>query len=230
MEPLEKALKGLEARTVEELLSRLAELQPSRARGEPVRLPRVTLHLRSGSELQGFLLELREDSRGGRSVVLQALSADARRAEPDAIFVRPDSIEALTVHDLPSLSQPPRDLPPPPTKLELRRKLAQRRDALAAALGSPLELEVDWDRLPAEPEALGALDALGSRAFGVLEELSRESLGLEALRTHVRTLRLAVGSAAQVLREQQSLLLVTTVGAASWMSKEALRGAIEKVL
>ncbi|HSP80620.1 MAG TPA: hypothetical protein VLQ93_18970, partial [Myxococcaceae bacterium] len=104
MEPLEKALKELEARTLDELLTRLAELQPLRAKGEPVRLPRVTLHLRSGRELQGFLLELREDPRGGRSVVLHALSADARRAEPDAIFVRPESIEAITVHDLSSLS------------------------------------------------------------------------------------------------------------------------------
>ncbi|MBN1208772.1 MAG: hypothetical protein JXB05_28180 [Myxococcaceae bacterium] len=230
MDPLEKALKGLEARTVEELLTRLAELQSLRARGEPVRLPQVTLHLRSGRELTGFLLELREDPRSGKAVVLHALSADARRAEPDAIFVRPEVIEAITVHDLPSLAQPPRELPPPPTRLELRRKLAQRRDSLAAALGTPLALEVDWDRLPPEPEALGALDALGSRAFGVLEELTRELLGLEALRTHVRELRLAVGSAAQVLREQESLLLVTTVGAAGWMSKEDLRGAIEKVL
>ncbi|HEX8536979.1 MAG TPA: hypothetical protein VF664_05910 [Cystobacter sp.] len=229
MDPLEKALEGLEARTLEELLARLAELQPLRAKGEPVRLPLVTFHLRSGRELKGFLLEQREDPRHGKSIVLHALSADARRTEPDAIFVRPESIEAITVHDLPSLTQPPRDLPSP-TRLELRRKLAQRRDALAAALGTPLELEVDWDRLPPEPEAWGALDTLGTRAFGVLEELSREPLGLEALRTHVHKLRLAVGSASQVFREQQSLLLVTTVGVTGWMSKEALRGAIEKVL
>lgn len=230
MDPLEKALKGLEASSLEELLTRLAELQSPRARGEPVRLPQVTLHLRSGRELQGFLLELREDPHRGKTVVLHALSASARRAEPDAIFVRLEAIEAITVHDLPSLGQPPSELPPPPSKLELRRKLAQRRDALAAALGTPLELEVDWDRLPPEPEALGALDALGTRAFGVLEALSRELLGLEALRTHVRKLRLAVGSAAQVLRQQDSLLLITPVGAAGWMSQEELRGAIEKVL
>ncbi|XXF76228.1 hypothetical protein P2318_24660 [Myxococcaceae bacterium GXIMD 01537] len=230
MEPLEKALKGVEARSLEELLLRLAELQPLRARGEPVRLPLVTLHLRSGRELKGFLLEVREAPRGGGSVVLHALSADGRRAEPDAAFVRPESIEAITVHELPGLAQPPRDLPPPPTKLELRRKLAQRREALATALGAPVELEVDWERLSPEPEALGALDALGSRAFGVLEELSREPLGLEALRTQVRQVRLSVGAAAQVLREQQSLLLVTTLSALGWMSKGDLRGAIEKVL
>ncbi len=231
MDPLEKALKGLQARTLEELLTRLVELQALRAKGDPVRLPQVTLHLRSGRELHGFLLEQREDPRSGKTVVLHALSADTRRTEPDAIFVRPEVIEAITVHDLPSLTQPPRDLPPPPSKLELRRKLTQRRDSLAAALGTPLELEVDWDRLrPEEPEALGALDALGTRAFDVLEELTRELLGLEALRTQVRKVRLAVGSAAQVLREQQSLLLITPEGATGWMSKESLRAAIEKVL
>ncbi len=230
MDPLYKALKGLEARSIEELLARLAELQPLRAKGEPVRLPRVTLHLRNGRELQGFILEQREVPRSGKLVVLHALSADARRSEPDAIFVRPESIEAITVHDLPSMAQPPQGGPPPPTKLELRRKLAENKTALAATLGTPLELEVDWEQLPAEPEALAALDALGARAFGVLEELTRELMGLEALRTHVRKVKLAVGSSAQVRREEQTLLLVTTMSVLGWMSKEDLRTAIEKVL
>jgi hypothetical protein len=230
MEPLEKALKSLEARTLDELLTLLAELQPLRAKGEPVRLPRVTLHLRSGRELQGFLLEQRADQRGGKTVVLHALSTDARRAEPDAIFVRPEVIEAITVHDLPSLAQPPRGGPPPPTKLELKRKLAERQATLAAALGTPLELEVEWDSLPPEPEALAALDALGTRTFSVLEELTRELMGLEALRANVRKLRLSVGPAGQVLREQQSLLLATTVSVMGWMSQGDLHRAIEKVL
>jgi hypothetical protein len=230
VDPLYKALKGLEARSIEELLARLAELQPLMAKGEPVRLPRVTLHLRNGRELQGFILEQREEPRSGKLVVLHALSADARRSEPDAIFVRPESIEAITVHDLPSLAQPPRGGPPPPTKLELRRKLAENKAALAATLGTPLELEVDWEQLPAEPEALAALDALGARAFGVLEELTRELMGLEALRTHVRKVKLAVGSSAQVRREEQTLLLVTTMSVLGWMSKEDLHTAIEKVL
>jgi hypothetical protein len=230
MEPLEKALKGLEARTLEELTMRLAELAALRHKGEPVRLPKVTLHLRSGRELHGFLLELREDPRGGKALVLHPLSMDGRRPEPDATFVRPEVIEALTVHDLPSLAQPPRSTTPPPTKLELRRKLAEHQAALAATLGTPLELEVDWERLPAEPEALVALQELGARAFGVLEEIAREMMGLEALRTHVRKVRLAVGSTAQVLREQQSLLLVTTMSVLGWMSKEDLRRELEKVL
>jgi hypothetical protein len=228
---LEKALKGLEARTLEELLTRLAELQTLRAKGEPVRLPRVTLHLRSGREVQGFVLEQREDVRSGKAVVLQALSADARRPEPDALFVRPEAIEAITVHDLPSLQQPQRGGPPPPTKLELRRKLSERQAALAAALGTPLEVQVDWDRLPPEPEAaLGALDTLATRAFGILEELSREVLALESLRANVRQVHLAVGSASQVLREGQRLLLVTSLFPTAWMSREALKDALEKVL
>ena len=230
MNPLEKALEDLEARTLEELLTRLAELQPLKAKGEPVRLPRVTLHLRSGRELQGFLLEQRDDGRGNKLVVLHATRADEHRPEPDALFVRPEAIEALTVHDLPSLYQPPRGGPPPPTKLELRRKLSERQATLAAALGTPLEVQVDWDQLPPEPEALGALDTLATRALGVLEELSRELMALESLRANVRQVHLAAGSASQVLREGQRLLLVTTVSPAGWLSREALQQALGKVL
>jgi hypothetical protein len=230
VDPLEKALKGLEARTLEELLTRLAELQSLRAKGEPVRLPRVTLHLRSGRELQGFLLEQRDDGRGNKAVVLHLLSADARRSEPDALFVRPEAIEAITVHDLPSLQQPARGGPPPPTKLELRRKLSEHQATLAAALGTPLEVQVDWDRLPAESESLGALDTLASRAFSVLEELSRELMALESLRANVRQLHLSVGSTSQVLREGQRLMLVTTMFPTGWLSREALQQALEKVL
>ncbi|MDY7225648.1 hypothetical protein [Hyalangium rubrum] len=227
MDPLEKALKGLEAQTLEELLSRLAELQALRAKGTPVTAPRVTLHLRSGRELQGFLLELRN---GGKSVVLHALSADARRSEPDAIFIRTDSIEALTVHELPSLYQLPRDTPPPPSRLVMKRKLAERQTSLASALGAPVEVEVDWDRLPPEPEALAAIEALSSRALGVLEDLTRELMALEALRANVRKVRLLVGLSAQVTRQDHSLLLVTTVSPIGWMSREDLHHAIEKVL
>jgi hypothetical protein len=230
VDPLEKALKGLEAQTLEELLTRLAELQTLKAKGEPMRLPRVTLHLRSGRELQGFVLEQRDDGRGNKAVVLHSTSVDAHRPEPDALFVRPEAIEALTVHDLPSLYQPPRGGPPPPTKLELRRKLSERQATLASALGTPLEVQVDWDRLPPEPEALGALDTLATRAFGVLEELCRELMALESLRTNVSQVHLAVGSASQVLREGQRLLLVTTVSPAGWLSREALQQAVEKVL
>jgi hypothetical protein len=230
VEPLEKALKSLEAQTLEELLTRLAEIQALRAKGEPVRLPQVTLHLRSGRELQGFLLEQREEGRSGKTVVLHALSSDARRPEPDAIFVRAEVIEAITVHDLPSLAHPSRGGPPPPTRLELKRKLAERQASLASALGTPLELEVDWDRISQDPEGLVALDTLSTRAFGELEALTRDVMGLEALRTNVRKLRLEVGSPAQVRREEQTLVLATTVSVMGWMSKEDLHSAIEKVL
>jgi len=230
VEPLVKALKGLPARTLEELLTRLADLGVLHAKGDPVKLPRVTLHLRSGRELQGFLLEQREDSRVGKTLVLHALSGDGRRPEPDALFVRPESVEAVTVHDLPSLYQPQQGGPPPPTRLELRRKLSERQAALATALGTPLEVQVDWERLPAEPEALAALDTLATRAFGVLEELCRELMALESLRANVRQVHLSVGSASQVLREGQRLLLITSVFPTGWLSREALQQALEKVL
>ncbi|WP_224247822.1 hypothetical protein [Hyalangium gracile] len=229
MEPLEKALEELEASTLEELLARLAEQQSPRARGEPVRPPRVTLHLRSGRDVHGVLLEQRDDRRGGKTVVLQAQSADARRLEPDALFVRLEAIEAITVHDLPTMAQLPKGEPPPPTRLELRRKLTERQASLAATLGTPLELEVDWEQHES-PEALAALDALGTRAFAVLEELSRELLGLESLRTKVRKVRLSVGSAAQARLEQQTLHLVTLQAVLGWQSKEDLQKAIEKLL
>lgn len=229
-EPLVKSLKGLEARTLEELLSRLAELDKLREKGESVRLPTVTLFLRSGREVQGVLLELRSEPRGGKIVVLHTLSGDTRRSAPDALFVRLDSVDAITVHELPALFKPPPDAPPPPTKLELKRQLAERQSALAAALGTPLELEVAWDSLPPEPEALSALDTLGTRAFGVLEALARELMGLEALRAQVRKVRLAVGPSSQVSREGQTLQLTTAVPVTTWLAKDDLLREIEKVL
>jgi hypothetical protein len=229
-ESLVKSLKGLEARTLEELLFRLSDLDKLRAKGVPVRQPTVTLHLRNGQEIQGIFLEQREDPRSGKTVVLQALLGPHLSPSTHAHFVRLEAIDAITVNELPSLFQPPSGGPPPPTKLELKRKLAERQATLAATLGTPLELEVSWDLLPQGPEALGALDTLGTRAFGVLEELTRELLGLEALRNQVRKVRLAVGATAQVLREQQTLQLVTTLSVTGWMSKEDLRTEIEKVL
>ena len=82
---------------------------------------------------------------------------------------------------------------------------------------------------------------LGAAADFVLERQGRRMLvsakrwktariGLEALRAQVRKVRLSVGPASQVLREQQTLQLVTAVLFTGWMSKEDLRRELEKVL
>lgn len=81
----------------------------------------------------------------------------------------------------------------PPTKLEARRLLERLRSQLQERLGIDIGLQSTIDDVPAEH--LGGLVELGNVVFGALQSVLRDDLGLEAVKTQIKTVSIANGAA-----------------------------------
>ncbi len=157
------------ARQPVRLLEELAGLAARARAGEPFSAPRVTLHLVSGRDVRGRLLELSDDA--GVRVALIAQETDDRFSL-DVTHVPVTHLEALTVHDVTRLGQPTTEVKIP-GRLELRRMVAALNERLSA--GFTLELESELEDADLEPIS-SALPPLEQALRAILSaELGREA-------------------------------------------------------
>ncbi len=178
--------------------------------GEATPGPLVTLHLRSGQQLTGRPLDLREVPREGTFL---ALGVDGPRTPSrDVSFVELGGIEALTVHELQAVAAAQARLShgDPLSAQELTRALAGLGVRLRELLGKEVALAVepamdaDEARLPAwRGLALRALErtmaelvelapdeAAQAEVAGALDRLVLCPLADRPLELHERALRL----------------------------------------
>ncbi|MFP2907863.1 hypothetical protein ACLESD_23010, partial [Pyxidicoccus sp. 3LFB2] len=115
---LEADVKGLDA-----ALYAVLRIAGREQAGIPLVLPRVTLSLRSGRTVSGFVREMLEDRREGRAVLLYS---PAERGMPydEATLIPVGVIETLSILDMPAFGALQRDAVPVPSLLQLRRQLA----------------------------------------------------------------------------------------------------------
>ncbi len=224
-----KALDALKARGLDEVLDELHGLKQRQRSGLPVRIPAVTLHLRSGRDVYGFVLEVAEDRRAGRMVLLHAPGPELRNPQTDAMYLAAASIEALTLHDV-ELQDKPVEAPagtPAPTGLQLKRRFAE----LSRTLGEPYGGEVPLE-LSGAPDADGlrALASLADRLVEVMRKLAADELGREAVREKVRRIALAVSEGTGASLTGGTLTITTGKPPSRWPTADELEQSIQSVL
>jgi hypothetical protein len=225
------ALRQLPAKGVETVLEELGALRRREKAGEALRIPLVTLHLRTGRDLQGFVLDVVEHRpSSSRLVLLHQPGSDPRRPEYDATYLAASSIEAVTVHDAVSLSKAPADAPAPPSRLELKRQLAALQAELRERLGTPIEVDAQWDSAPDEGEGQRTLADLVSLAGDELRGLAKEALGRDALKANVQRIRLNVGKTPGVAVSNGTLAIATTASWPDRMTRDNLKRLLETAL
>lgn len=189
-----KLIRALPARSVEDIIAELAAAQVRAARGEPLSPPVVSVHLSSGFHATGEIIDILFDQRRGTTLLLHLAGASRHDRSSDVIYVRADSIAALTVHAaaghvaLLSAGQVTPPPGPPPTKLEARRSIDRVRQQLVDRAGKDLELHAGVDEVPAE--LLGGLVELATLTQQALLAVMRDELGLEAIQSQLRVVRL----------------------------------------
>lgn len=224
-----KALDALKARGLDEVLDELHALKQRQRSGLPVRIPAVTLHLRSGRDVYGHVLEVSDDRRAGKVVLLHAPGPELRNPQTDAMYLAAASIEALTVHDV-ELRDKPVEAPagtPTPTGLQLKRRFAE----LARTLGEPYggEIAVELSGSP-DADGLRALSALADRLVDVMRKLAADELGREAVREKVRRIALGVSDGASASLTDGTLTLTTGKAPAHWPTADELEQRVQSVL
>jgi len=216
----ERVLRELTARNPERLLEELGDLARRIRLGEPLRRPRVTLHLHSARDLSGFVLDVGREG-GAPSVLLHT------PPEWNVAHVPLSSIEAVTVHDVLGLSRPPADAPPAPSRLELRRRLTGAESALAVQAGAPVTYTLPEQLDEADLEPLGALVPIVSQ---VLEDLVRDEMGRSSFVARVKRVQLAVGEQPHVTLVGDALTVMTVAAHSKRLGTAALKRAIEAAL
>ncbi|MBJ6760250.1 hypothetical protein JGU66_05710 [Myxococcaceae bacterium JPH2] len=214
--------------SVGEVLEALSALAERRRAGLPVRLPYVTLHLRSGRDAEGFVRDLVE-TRQGHTVVLHTPGPDGRMPRADATFIPAATVEALTVHEVSVLDAVDTETPAP-TPLAVKRSLAALAERLGRALGSPLRVELEPSPDPERPSDAHALASLAERATEVLDAMAMSADSRDALREKVHQVRLRVGQGSAVALTDGTLVLTTGPRPRDWFTRAELSQAVAATL
>ena len=214
-------LATLKPQRLERLLEELAAISRRVSKGEALERPNVTLHLGSGRELRGALLDVTSDSGGAVALLLDV----QERFTVDVTHVSVARLEAITVHDALNLYDRAGNAPPAPGKLELRRTFGALGEALQAS-GINLKLE-----LPGAPEErdLEALRDLLEPLRQALEGISSDEIGRAALE-RIQTVALSVAASVGATLQGARLEVATARAFADRPDAASLREMIERAL
>ena len=192
-----------------------------------MRRPEVTLHLRTGRDVRGLVLDRADRTRGGPTVLVHVFG-QGPHPEYDVAYVPASSIEAVTVHDLPSMGQSTEGAAP--GRMELRRRAAELGGKLAAALGRELAVEVSFDGASEDDGSGNALAHLLGAAEAVLGDLAANEMARAALREKVSSVEVRMGTASGAALDAGKLVLRTAVEPARRPTRDELRASIESIL
>lgn len=208
------------AQDIHGLLRELAGWKARANGGLPITVPVVTLWLRSGARITGFVADVRD-----LMVLLLEIPEDRRQEPSDAVHVPLASVEAVTVHDDERAGQARHDAPAPPSKLDLGRRLKLVEEAIrAAGIQARLVLQLKEE----SEDALRAIEALAAAARGALEKVAAREDGKAALRPFSEV-RLAIGADPAKV-EGATLVLATPVELLGWPNADELAAKIEAAL
>lgn len=186
--------------------------------------PLVTLHLHSGRDVVGTLLDFFEPRGAGSRTLLLARRACGQGPDTELLLVPVAHLEAVTLHELPRPA--PATQPEPPSPLQLRRQARAVAEQVSNAAGGAIHVEVaattDDASLGAVAQALTALAAVAS---GVCAD----ALGREAFKSAVTRVLVAAGPSSSVtLRD--AVLSVTTATSADRLTARTLKPLLEALL
>jgi hypothetical protein len=218
----ERALKAWPSRNLEQLIDDLAHLGRRWKSGEPVRVPRVTLWLRSGATAQGLVMDLHQDRSGTRTVIVRSQTNEP--TEVDVVHLPWAVIDAITVHDLAAFDKPPDALLTSTTKLQLERHLANVSEALAQKVGTPIELVAQ------AADQLEPLEWLLTQVEEVLLELTTDQRFADGMRGRVRRITLALGVNSGLAFADGALTITTPTAWNKRTGRESLERELRALL
>lgn len=231
-------LLRLPARGVRTMVEEFHRVRRRAAEGEDVRVPLATFHLRTGRDLAGWVVSLAEEGHGrGEALVLEVADV-AGRPSGDLAYLDPNSIEALTVHNISAaiavlsfgaIEAPPGT--PAPSRIAVKRRLEELVKAFADSSGVALVFEVAWERIAPEGEPLRSLSFLIEDTVGALRDIV-DDYGREELSRQVKRVRFEYADSATVQLLDAVLLVKAELekGRQGRLDRHELKKAIAAVL
>ena len=234
---IQRALDALPSKTVRALIGELISVRDRFKKGEPVTVPLVTFHLRSGRDVTGWILAGEMD--GSQPSLLVHVPGDLRSPGNDIAYLDPAGIEAVTVLDAERALQEisfgrvqvaPGS--PTPGKLEIQRRLVALSGEVSQVAGTPIAMDVAWEGIPDTGTAKKMLLDLLEDIAAVLKEISIGVDGRDALAKKVKKVWIGDGPTASVSHQSDTLVVTANfgLGLEGRLIRGALRVEIEKKL
>ncbi|WP_211194321.1 hypothetical protein [Pyxidicoccus fallax] len=224
-----RVLLDWNAKGVNAALYAVLRLAGRQQAGIPLLLPRVTLSLRSGRAVSGFVKEMLEDRHEGRSVLLYSPRENGIPYD-EATLIPVGIIETLSILDVPAFGTLQRDAAAVPSVLQLRRQLAQMESRVRAATEASIALGLASGVNASSADELRALGFLAERTREVLEALVKDDLGRAALREKVKRIHLRTDKHASVTLTDGTLEVVTGRLPVDWYTRGELEAAVQAAL
>jgi hypothetical protein len=224
-----RAFLDWDAKGVDAALYAVLRISGRQQAGIPLLLPRVTLSLRSGRAVSGYVREMLEDRREGRAVLLYS-PRESGLPYDEATIIPVGAIETLSILDLPAFGALKRDAEAVPSLLQLRRQLAAVEARVRAAAEASPTLGLAPGINATSAEDLRALAFLAERAREVLEALVKDDIGRSALREKVKRIHLRTDKHASVTLTDGTLELVTGRRPVDWYTRQELENAVQSAL
>lgn len=214
-----QALWQLTADRPESVMAKLLQL-----RDRPASTPRVTLHLKSGRDLEGFIIDV-----SAKAVLLER--AAASNQDVSAIYVDLVRIEAVTIHEAGAIALHPSFAPPAPTKAEVVKRAEELGKAVSQASGTRLAFEIVWRDVPESAESNRVLVQAMQQTANALREIASDDEGKDALKKLRRaSFAFANEAKASVTEATVWVKATATPTGKRWLTAEELQRVLERSL
>ena len=227
LQQIQKTLAKLPARNVATILQELERIRLELAKTNEALMPLITIYLKSGQHLTGWLLLLAEDS-----LMLHVYDADSRAVSSEVLYLDLIQLEAVSIHNTQTiahlLTKDWQGLPATasvPTRLEVRQQAQTFSEQLENQAGLTLTYEVE--PMP-EGELLYWVIRAMQKVTSILLEITKNEVGRGVIQELVESVQFVPASQNSVRLEAKTLVINLVLG--SEQASFELQTAIEDAL
>lgn len=170
---------GLRAESLSNVIRRFVELKQRLVDGEEIELPLVSVTV-ANRTLTGKILDC-QNAEVNPVMVMETKEGEGRFNSTRIVYLRVNDIAALEIHDTWSkqvqatLELGPPDALPAPTKIDLKRKMANFSTWLSESSGRAISYTMDLSTLPANDDLLRAISSVMNETTSGVSEILRNS-------------------------------------------------------
>lgn len=170
---------GVKADSFKSVIMHLVELKSRLVNGEEIELPVVSVTI-AGRTFSGRILDC-QTAESNPVLLMETKEGEGRFNNERIAYLRFSEITALEIHDTWSkqiqstLGIAPPDALPAPTKIDLKRKMANFSTWLSETSGRAISYTIDMNNLPANDDLLRAISSVMNETTSGVSELMRQS-------------------------------------------------------
>ena len=204
-----KRLFKLPPKKIITILGELRDLRKRFDNGEDVVIPIISLHLKSGREYIGMLIDMEEENRE-QCIIFHLYDPGRKSPTYDVMYLNPRSIATLTLHNVAEIAHQFAfgSIPlPAPTKMEITRKAKDFGNRISEKTGVNIKFDFDWDTIKINDQSMSTLFRILRDCNSIILQLLDDETAREIISGSVETILLVISDKTSASLEEGVLKL-----------------------